>query len=82
MTSWAWAQTIDEMVRWDPAQCRLSPGMRVKALVINIFGRKRPLYRLHEFYEYMDVENLFGKGIRREDLTDYPIISTITILTI
>lgn len=64
-------QTIDEMVRWDPAQCRLSPGMRIKALVINIFGRKRPLYRLHEFYEYMDVENLFGKGIRREDLTDY-----------
>ncbi len=36
-------QTIDEMVRWDPAQCRLSPGMRIKALVINIFGRKRPL---------------------------------------
>ena len=64
-------QTIDEMVQWDPLQCRLSPGTRVKALVINIFGRQRPLYRLHEFFEYMDVENLFGKGISRDDLTDY-----------
>lgn len=64
-------QTIDEMVQWDPVQCRLSPGTRIKALVINIFGRQRPLYRLSQFYEYMDVENLFGKGIHRDDLTDY-----------
>ena len=35
-------RTIDEMVRWDEAQCRMSPGERIKALVINIFGRKRP----------------------------------------
>ncbi len=64
-------QTIDEMVRWDPVQCRLSPGTRIKALVINIFGRQRPLYRLAEFYEHMDIENLFGKGIHLDDLTDY-----------
>lgn len=64
-------QTIDEMVRWDPVQCRLSPGTHIKALVINIFGRQRPLYRLAEFYEHMDIENLFGKGIHLDDLTDY-----------
>ena len=64
-------RTIDEMVRWDPLQCRLSPGTRIKALVINIFGHRKPLYRLDEFYEHMDIENLFGKGIRLEDLTDY-----------
>jgi len=64
-------QTIDEMVRWDPVQCQLSPGTRVKALVINILGRQKPLYRLREFYEYMDVETLLGKGIHRDDLTDY-----------
>jgi transposase len=64
-------RTVDEMVRWDPAQCRLSPGTRIKALVINIFGHRKPLYRLDEFYEHMDIENLFGKGIRLEDLTDY-----------
>ena len=64
-------QTIDEMVRWDEAQCRMSPGTRIKALVINIFGRKRPLYRIDESYEHMDIENLFGRGISLEDLTDY-----------
>ena len=64
-------RTIDAMVRWDPVQCRLSPGTRIKALVINIFGHRKPLYSLDEFYEHMDIENLFGKGIRREDLTDY-----------
>ena len=64
-------QTIDEMVRWDEAQCRMSPGKRIKALVINIFGRKRPLYRIDESYEHMDIENLFGRGISLNDLTDY-----------
>ncbi len=64
-------RTIDEMVHWDPVQCRLSPGTRIKALVINIFGHRKPLYRLDEFYEHMDIENLFGKGIHLADLTDY-----------
>lgn len=64
-------QTIDEMVRWDEAQCLMSPGSRIKALVINIFGRRRPLYRIDESYEHMDIENLFGRGINLEDLTDY-----------
>jgi hypothetical protein len=48
-------QTIDEMVKWDQAQCRMSPGKRIKAIVINIFGRRRPLYRIDEFYEHMDI---------------------------
>ena len=64
-------KTIDAMVKWDPVQCRLSPGTRIKALLINVFTHRKPLYRLGESYEHMDVENLFGKGINREDLTDY-----------
>ena len=39
--------------------------------MINIFGRKRLLYRIDEFDENMDTGNLFGKGIFLEDLTDY-----------
>ncbi len=64
-------QTIDEMVRWDQDQCHMSPGKRLKAIMINIFDHKRPLYRIDEFYENMDTENLFGKGITLEDLTDH-----------
>ncbi len=75
-------QTIDEMVSWDPKQCRLSPGTRIKALVINIFGRRRPLYRLDEFYQHMDVENLFGKGVSLDDLTDYNLARALDKLSI
>lgn len=75
-------QTIDEMVSWDPEQCRLSPGTRIKALVINIFGRRRPLYRLDEFYEHMDVENLFGKGVSLDDLTDYNLARALDKLSL
>jgi transposase len=70
-------QTIDEMVSWDRDQCHMSPGKRIKALLINIFGRKRPLYRIDEFYENMDTENLFGKGVSLEDLTDYNLAQAL-----
>jgi len=33
--------------------------------------RRTPLYMVDEFYEGMDTENLFGKGVKPEDLTDY-----------
>ena len=63
--------TIDEMVNWDREQCKLSPGTRVKAMVINVFGGRRPLSRIDEFYTDKDLENLFGKGVGLDDLTDY-----------
>jgi hypothetical protein len=47
-------QTIEEMFKWDQDQCHMSPGKWIKAIVINIFGRRRPLYRINEFYENMD----------------------------
>lgn len=69
--------TIDEMVYWDPAQCRLSPGTRIKALVINMFGGRKPLYRMDEFYANLDIENLFGKGVTKKDLTDYTLARSL-----
>ncbi|MEW5784405.1 MAG: IS1634 family transposase [Bacillota bacterium] len=65
------------MVKWDQTQCRMSPGKRIKAIVINIFGRRRPLYRIDEFYEHMDIENLFGRGVSLEELTDYNLARTL-----
>lgn len=64
---------IDELVTWDPKQCLLSPGNRIKAMVINIFCGSDPLYRIKDFYVGMDTENLFGKGIAPGDLTDYSL---------
>jgi transposase len=62
---------IDDLLPWDPAQCLMSPGTRIKAMVINIFCGRRPLYRVNEFYSGMDTGNLFGLGITPEDLSDY-----------
>lgn len=45
---------IDEMVTWDPKQCRLSPGTLIEALVINVLTARKPLYRVEEFYREMN----------------------------
>ena len=52
---------IDEMVTWDPKQCRLSPGTLLEALVINILVARKPLYRVEEFYSEMNLNVIFGE---------------------
>lgn len=62
---------IDELLPWDPSQCLLSPGARIKAMVINICCGRRPLYQVNEFYTGMDTQNLFDIGIAPKDLSDH-----------
>ncbi len=62
--------TINQMLDWDERQCKLSPGFRVEAMIINLLMGRRPLYRLDEFFEYMDVSKLFGPMISPCDITD------------
>lgn len=63
---------IDSVVEWDPAQCRLSPGTRIKALLINLLVDRRALYHVAEFYKGQDMEVLFGpeKRVLPEELND------------
>lgn len=63
-------QIINRMVHFDESQCHLTPGERAKALIINFFSRRRPLYRTKESYQYMDIENFFGQDICLDDLSD------------
>jgi transposase len=58
------------MVQWDPTRCRLSPGKRIEALVLNILAGRTPLYRVAEFYEDTATGVLFGEDILPEHLTD------------
>ena len=61
---------IDELVPWDPTQCLLSPGARVKAMVINIFcGRTLPYKRVLYRHGY-------GKPFRQGDNPDDLVITT------
>jgi transposase len=61
---------IDEMVTWDPKQCRLSPGALIEALVINVLVARKPLYRVEEFYRDMDLGVLFGEGVTADAFND------------
>ncbi len=63
-------ETIDQMVDWDETQCKLSPGQRIKALIINVLTSRSPLYQVEEYYRNRDVENLLGAGVEVCDLKD------------
>ena len=64
-------KTIDSCVRWDESQCKLSPGARVKALVLSCFMPARlPLCMMESAFSEYDVENLIHEGVRARDLTD------------
>lgn len=61
---------INEQVTWDQARCGLSPGTRIKAILLNILAQGNPLYKINEFYETQDVEQLFGAGIIADHFND------------
>lgn len=65
---------INDSVDWDYRQSRLSPGTRIKALVINYLDsspRGSPFYMIKQYYEDKDTENLFGRGVLPADLEGY-----------
>ncbi|MCW2279438.1 IS1634 family transposase [Heliophilum fasciatum] len=63
-------QIIDQQVVWDERQAKLSPGTLCKALVLNIFAHRTPLYHISESFEKHETTLYFGEGVRTDDLTD------------
>ena len=63
-------EIIDRHVDWDSMRCKLSPGQRVTALILNILTSRQPLYRVWESFEDTDCELLLGEGVIYEDLND------------
>ncbi len=61
---------LDRALRWDEVQCKLSPGQRLVAILINVLLSRQPLYRVELMYSRMDVEKLFGRGITWRCLND------------
>ncbi len=64
------ADTINQLVMWDDKQCKLSPGTRIEAIIINVLSARRPLYKIESFYEQQDPEVLLGKGVTADLLND------------
>ena len=71
---------VDEMVTWDPKQCRLSPGTLLEALVINILVARKPLCRLEEFYSKMNLDVIFGKDVTTDAFKDDALGRALTKL--
>lgn len=64
------ADTVNSIVEWDEDQWKVSPGALISSLVVNILVDRRPLYRVQEFYERMDVPMLFDEPVSSHDLND------------
>lgn len=64
------ASIVNNLLQWDEAQWKRSPGTLVTALIINILMGRQPLYRVWQFYQYLDLPILFDEPIELEDLND------------
>lgn len=64
------SEILDQLITWDEKQCRLSPGLRIKALVVNVLSHRRPLYKVTQAFQNYDLEVLFGAGVTPDALND------------
>jgi len=72
---------LDAALRWDEEQCRLSPGQRIVALLINVLLSRQPLYRVEDMFCQMDTEKLFGRGISWRCLNDDSLVRALDKLS-
>lgn len=70
-------ETIDNLVKWDPKQCKHSPGTHVLAMLINILMGRTALYHVDDFYELQDVPILFGSEAAAADFNDSALGRTL-----
>ena len=63
-------EVVNDTVEWDNKQAEISPGALTAGLVMNFLTEGQPMYRLSEFFQDKDPENLFGDDISPEDLYD------------
>src|SRR5690606_33128856 len=61
---------VNNLVDWDQTQCKRSPGTLTVALVLNMLSGRRPLYRVWEAFERLDLPVLFDEPVELEDLND------------
>ena len=65
------AETINNNLRWDEKQWKVSPGDLISAVILAMFHGRRTLYKLEEFYEDQDLELIFGRSdLKPEDFND------------
>ena len=64
-------ETINNTVRWDQTQWKISPGELIAALIIAFFCQRQALYKVCDFYMHQDLDLLFGrKDLCANDFND------------
>lgn len=66
-------ELINERLRWDPEQWKISPGVLAQLLVLAAFipsRKKIALSRIHEAFAGIDLKYLVGESIKPEELND------------
>ena len=66
-------ESINRLVRWDPAQWKHSPGVLAQLLVLATFipaNKKTALSRMNQIFAGMDLELLVGEPVDPVDLSD------------
>ncbi len=61
---------LNARVFWNPKQCKVSPGLRILALIIGCLVDPLALYRLEEFYAELDCAVLFGAERQAHDFNE------------
>jgi hypothetical protein len=62
--------TLDALLPWDPAQCRLSPGTRLLALMLCALFDHTALFRVRHVLGHQDLPVLFGPGVTADAFND------------
>lgn len=60
-------EVITDQVDQDEAQCEVSQGHRVLAIIMNFLTEGVPLYQMLEYFSNAESEYLFGDGIRPDN---------------
>ncbi len=63
-------EIVNKLVTWDRSRKGISPGTLIQALVINILGDRKALYRVSEFYRDKDLETIFDEDVTADALND------------
>ena len=65
---------INDTVKWDEKQCKVTPGHLAKAVVLStFFDMRASLSMIKERFSKTDTEFFFGEDIQKEDLNDYAV---------
>jgi transposase len=73
-------EIADKSLPWDNSQWEISPGTVINGILIDALSGRSPLYRMNEFFEATDTEQLLGKGVKASHFNDDRLGRTLDVI--